>query len=144
MFVLLWCDKCTLTTCLSANHDDDRREKDTESSSSVDADEHVQNASSIEPLLIADEGVSGAEFESTMMQASQEKISVITGVNDGLGSKHGADVKTPVSRFLQKHFIRVSVALVLVDFRRDISSSGGNGGHSVFQAPRHWTRSPPQ
>jgi hypothetical protein len=56
MFVLLWCDKCTLTPCLSANHDDDRREKDTESSSPVDADEHVQNASPVEPLLIADEG----------------------------------------------------------------------------------------
>jgi signal peptide peptidase SppA len=160
LFVLLWLDKNTLISCLSDDHDD-RNEKHEEitNDESSDADDdslYVRSPSYVEPIVadvhtLKDEAgsidASETEFESAKIQTSQGSTFNITFLKDGPGSKHGSDEKAEferlfgvsakkrVSGFLKKHSIQITVALVLVAFRREISSLLGKVAYDSVKDP---------
>jgi serine protease SohB len=159
LFVVLWLDKYKLISCLS-DHDDDLSAKDegitTESSDPDNDSLYVRNPAYVEPIMAEDRtskdksGSSDAtetELESARIQTSQENSFNTTLAKDGRDSGHGSDVKAEferlfgvsakrrVSGFLKKHSIRITVALVLVAFRREISSLLGKVAYQSLNDP---------
>jgi ClpP class serine protease len=159
LFVLLWLDKYTLISCLSDDYGDDRNEKDEgitndESSDPDDDSLYVRNPSYMEPSIAdvqtpksGSTDATETEFESVNMQASQGNSFNTTLAKDQRGSKRGSDEKAEferlfgvstkkrVSRFLKRHSVQITVALVLVAFRREIASLVGNVAYQSVKDP---------